>query len=376
MKNPFVYGEEVIGESFIDRENEIKMFIKDVESNERIFLLSPRRYGKTSLIVNLFNVLLKKKWLTARIDLYKVTSLESFANFYTTSIINSVESKPEKWIRILRQFLPSLSPTLTFTPEGAELSLNLRPPGRNIELVLDELYNLPEKIATKNKKRVAIAFDEFQEVRKLDGEKVEKSLRANIQRHHNVTYIFAGSKKRMLYDMVTKPSSAFYKMGKIVHLNKIPEEEFKKFIITKFLEIEVSFTEDAFQKIFQVTENIPYNIQFLCHQIWDKYVLEKGKKKLTITEIDDAVTDIIYSQSPMYTVIWDKLTLHQRRLLKSIANSGGRNIFSQDFIKHYDLGSAASIQTSVNLLVSHEFLDKENNTYIFTDVFFREWIKK
>jgi len=93
MKNPFVYGEEVIGESFIDRENEIKMFIKDVESNERIFLLSPRRYGKTSLIVNLFNVLLKKKWLTARIDLYKVTSLESFANFYTTSIINSVESK-------------------------------------------------------------------------------------------------------------------------------------------------------------------------------------------------------------------------------------------------------------------------------------------
>jgi len=139
MKNPFVYGEEVVGESFVDREQELEAFVKDIESNERIFLISPRRYGKSSLIVNLFNSLKNKGWLTARIDLYKVTSLEGFANLYTITVINAIESKPEKLIRIMKEFIPSLRPTITITTEGQpELSLNIQPRQQNIELLLDK----------------------------------------------------------------------------------------------------------------------------------------------------------------------------------------------------------------------------------------------
>lgn len=374
MKNPFVYGEEVIGESFINREEEIKTFVKDIESNERIFLISPRRYGKTSLIVNLFNILKKKGWLTARIDLYKVTSLESFANLYTVSVINSIESKPEKWIRILKEFLPAIRPTLTITSEGQpEFSLGLQPYQQNIELLLDKLYNLPEKIALKRKRKVVIAFDEFQEVRALNGEKIEKALRSNIQSHHNVSYIFAGSKKRMLYDMVSNPSSAFYKMGKIFHLKEIPASHFRKFIQLKFQIAGISVSEDFFERVFKVTENVPYNIQFLCHQIWDR---NYGKNKLTTSDVENAVDDLIFNQTPIYSTIWDNLTFPQKRLLKAIAISGGKNIFSRAFLFNNNLGSAATVQTSVNLLISHGFLEKQNDSYVFLDVFFKEWIKR
>jgi len=374
MRNPFVYGEEVVGENFIDREEEIKAFIRDIESNERIFLISPRRYGKTSLIVNLFNILRKKGWLTARIDLYKATSLESLANLYTISVINAMETKPEKWIKLIKEIIPALRPIITINPSGeTELSLDLRPPERNIELLLDKLYNLPEKIALKHKKRVVIAFDEFQEVRTLNGEKIEKVLRANIQRHHNVSYIFAGSKKRMLYDMVSKPSSAFYKMGKIFHLNKIDSEKFKTFAVSKFSAGKISISKDALQEIILVTENIPYNIQFLCHQIWDKCF---GKKEITVNNVEKAITEITSSQTPVYITIWDNLTLHQRQVVRAIAISGGKSIFSQDFLQQYNLGSPASVQTSVNLLMSREILDRENGRYLFLDVFFKEWIRK
>jgi len=373
MENPFVYGEEVTGENFINREQEIKTFIQDIASNERIFLISPRRYGKTSLIVNLFNIL-KKKYLCARIDLYKATSLESFANLYSVSVINAIESKSERWLRVVKEFLPGITPTITINPFGQpELSLDLHPRKQNIEILLDELYNLPEKIALKHKNKVVIAFDEFQEVRTLNGEKIEKALRANIQRHHNVSYIFAGSKKRMLYNMVSNPSSAFYKMGKIVHLNKINEKDFKEFIISKFSKGKISISEDALEKIIVFTENVPYNIQYLCHQLWDRYL---GKKKITVKEVIDTIIDITYEQTPIYITMWDNLSLHQRKVLKAIAISGGKNIFSQDFLMKHNLGSVSSVQTSVNLLISHGFLDRENDSYIFLDIFFKEWIRR
>ncbi len=374
MKNPFVYGEEVVGKNFIDREKEIKELVRDLESNERIFLISPRRYGKTSMIVKIFELLEKKKWLTARIDLYKATSLQSYANLYTVSVISKIESKPEKLLRLIKEYIPSLRPTISFNQSGeAELSLNINPQQDNIEILLDKLYDIPEKIAIKHKKRIVIAFDEFQELRTLNGHKLEKALRSSIQKHHNVSYIFSGSKRSVIYDMVTKPANAFYKMGKIFNLGKINEPIFKKFIISKFSSGKMSITEDGFKNIFIITENIPYNVQYLCHQLWDKCY---GKKNITIRDLEDTISEITANQSPIYIRIWDNLTLHQRRLLKSIAISGGKRIFAQNHIQQYNLNSPASAQTSVKLLMSNGILDRENDTYIFLDVFFKEWIKR
>lgn len=374
MQNPFVYGEEVSGKSFINRKAEIKTFTRDIESNERIFLISPRRYGKTSLIVNLFHILKKKGWLTARIDLYKATSLQSFANLYIASVINAIESKPERWIRLIREFIPALRPRITLTASGeAELGLDLHPRTQGIDLLLDKLYNLPEKIARRHKKRILIAFDEFQEIRALNGEKIEKALRASIQQHHNVSYIFAGSKKTILYDMASSPSSAFYKMGKIIHLNKISEEDFRNFIVKEFSKRKTSISPDVLNKIFNLTEDIPYNIQFLCHRLWDKYY---EKKKISIEDIDATFTDIVSNQTPIYISMWDNLTLSQRNLLKAIATSGGKNIFSHDFLTEHNLGPVASVQTSVNSLLSQGFLEKENGSYLFSDVFFKGWVER
>ena len=374
MNNPFIYGEEVIGESFIDRKKEIETFVRDIESNERIFLISPRRYGKTSLIVNLFLALKKKGLLTARIDLYKATSLQSFANLYASSVINAIESKPEKLVRIIQEFLPALRPTITMSPSGkTELGLDLRPREKNLELLLDKLYNLPESIADKRKKHIVVAFDEFQEIRNLDGKNIEKALRSSIQQHHSVSYIFAGSKKTILYDMASNPSSPFYKMGKIVHLNKISKEDFEKFIVKEFAKRKTFLFDDAIEKIISLTENVPYNVQFLCHQLWDKCY---EKKKITVQDVDETISDILSNQTPVYLTIWDNLPLSQRHLLKAIAISGGKNIFSHDFLTENKLGPAPSVQTSVNLLLSHGFLEKENGNYTLSDVFFKRWLER
>ena len=48
--NPFVYGEVVPQASFVNREDELDRLTRDLLAGQKVFLISPRRYGKSSLI--------------------------------------------------------------------------------------------------------------------------------------------------------------------------------------------------------------------------------------------------------------------------------------------------------------------------------------
>src|SRR4026209_543841 len=50
MTNPFVYGEIVPPSSFVDREDELDRLTRDLLAGQKVFLISPRRYGKSSLV--------------------------------------------------------------------------------------------------------------------------------------------------------------------------------------------------------------------------------------------------------------------------------------------------------------------------------------
>src|SRR4026209_2740102 len=50
MTNPFVYGEVVPAISVVERESELERLTRDLLAGQKIFLISPRRYGKSSLV--------------------------------------------------------------------------------------------------------------------------------------------------------------------------------------------------------------------------------------------------------------------------------------------------------------------------------------
>ena len=81
MKNPFRFGQLVRGENFCNRLNELKEIKKAITNNYSFWIYSPRRYGKTSLILKVFEELpdIKKVY----IDLYNIPSLSAFAEKYS-----------------------------------------------------------------------------------------------------------------------------------------------------------------------------------------------------------------------------------------------------------------------------------------------------
>ena len=231
----------------------------------------------------------------------------------------------------------------------------------------------PRNLPKKKGKNFVIAFDEFQEILNFNGDSIEKEMRASFQHHDNVGYLFAGSKKHIINDMVYNKNRPFYKIGKVMNLGKIPPEKFKKFIEEKFRNTDFKIETGVIDKILELTENYPYNVQYLAHELWDMKV---DKKKIHVEDVEAGLLKILNEEEPFFTKIWDNLTLHQRNVLQAIAVSGGKKIFSENYIAKTDIGPASSLQTSVKLLIKKEIIDKTDNTYYINDVFFKEWIKK
>lgn len=374
MKNPFVYGEIVSGRDFANRKYEIKELTRDLKDCEKIFLISPRRYGKTSLIINVLTKLKRAGIYTVYIDLYKATSLHKLLELYSRQIAQAVESRLERAIRFIKEVLPNLRPKVTMDAEGnPSIGIDYVSNKRETLRFLDELYDLPQRLALKKKKNFVIVFDEFQEIRNFDGESIEKSMRASFQHQRNVAYLFAGSKKHILNDMVYNKSRAFYKIGKVMNLNKIERVEFRKFLEGNFKKTGFVLEKGVVNKVLDLAEDYPYNAQFLCHKLWDTNL---DKRKIRIPDVGIALGKILSEETPFYLSLWGNLTLHQRNVLRAIANFGGEKIFSQEFIAVSGIGPSSTLQTSIALLIKKEIIEKNNGVYEITDVFFKEWIKR
>ena len=374
MKNPFRYGEVVTGEDFADRETELENITRSLKAGQTIFLISPRRYGKTSLIMNALDKLQKEGFYTAYIDLFKVSSFKSLLELYTEVVSRAAETKIERFNRLVREFFPNIRPKVVISSDGSpSIEIDYEVKEKSAGKLFDEVYEAPQRIAKKRNKSFIVVFDEFQEIANFNGEVIEKGMRACFQHHNLVSYLFAGSRRHIISDMVTNKRRAFYNMGKVMPLGKIPVEEFKSFLEDKFSRTGFSLEEGVLDEILAVTENYPYNVQFLCHELWNNCL---GKRKVSFDDITPTMNVILDGQSAVYVTLWNTLPRHQKRMVIAIAASGGEKIFSRDFISDNDLGAVSSVQTSINLLMKKEIVEKESNIYYITDVFFNRWIKK
>jgi len=373
-RNPFFFGEVVTGENFTDRVNEIKRLTAELRGGHNIFLISPRRYGKTSLIINVLEHLNKEGLFTFYIDLYKVASLRELLEAYAKGAARSCTTRVERFSEFIKDVFPRLRPKIIIGSDGVpsiEVDIHLK--DRELLDSLEEVFDVPEKIAKKRKRNFVVVFDEFQEILNLDGERIEKMMRACFQHHHNVAYLFAGSKRHLIYSMVSEPNRAFYKLGDIMNLQKIEPAEMMMFLKKQFSKGPIELTENILDYVLEISENVPYNVQYLCHHLWNWCLEAKNIEKEDVMKVVD---NIIAEQSVNYIALWDGLSLHQRLFLKAISKFQNKPIFSKNFIVENDLGTSGSIQKSITLLKKKNIIDVDAKEIRFNDVFFKEWIKK
>ena len=370
MKNPFIYGEPVFGGNFCNRKEEIKKLKNDILSCQKIFLISSRRMGKTSLIKTAIDQISAKEIISISMDLEEFSSYREFLNTYLSLLVK--KSTPEnKILGFLRQVLSGLRINFKIDEIGKPvISLDYNQP---INAELDsKIFNLPEIIASKQNKKLVVVFDEFQEILKLNRKNIEGKLRAHIQYHRSVAYVFAGSKRHLLDEMINSKDKPFYRIGPVMYLEKINEDIFLKFAKDKLKASGIKISDEALQRVIKLAENIPYYTQLLLHELWDSKI-DKGL--ISEKDVQSVLSQVVHLYSQNFHLEWSRMILSKRQLLKAISIYGGKQILSGDYLKKNNLGLPSSVRRTLLSLVEDGYLDKENGEYFFADILFREWIK-
>ncbi|MEW6103501.1 MAG: ATP-binding protein [bacterium] len=372
MENPFIYGEVVTGDNFCNREKEIKKLSNDLLDSQKIFLISPRRFGKTSLIKTVLEEIRRQNIRTVYLDIEGISTYKKFLNTYLNALIKEFTTI-NKIYEFTKKILSGIKFELNVDDKGnPALTLGYKSLDENLEMIASKIYELPAKITKRE--RLVIVFDEFQEILKLNGRHIEGVLRSAIQHQRNVGYIFAGSRRHILVDMATSPDRPFYRMGPVMYLERIPEEIIKKFIYKKFCNTGIKISKIAVAKIIEMSENIPYYIQMLSHELWDYAVIQK--KGANEKDIGIVFKELLKQYDQNFREHWNRLITTKRQLLQTIAHRGGNNLLSKEILSKNELGYPSSVQRTLELLIADGHIDKVGNTYFMVDIVFREWIRQ
>src|SRR5215217_8035171 len=120
MENPFVYGEIVPAGAFADREHELDRLVRDLAARQKVFLISPRRYGKSSLIRQALATLGRRGALTVELTVSSYSSYVSFLEGYARALA-SVETKWERARAWLTDVITSTRPEIRYDAKDTGL---------------------------------------------------------------------------------------------------------------------------------------------------------------------------------------------------------------------------------------------------------------
>ena len=376
--NPFVYGEVVTAAAFADREQERDRLARDLGEGQKVFLISPRRYGKSSLIRDVMKGLAARRVLTVEVTVAASSSYVGFLEAYARALL-SADTPASGFRRWAAELLTAVRPQLRFDsqhPGDSKVSLSFPAvrSARDTARLADEIFALPARIAEARRQRLAIALDEFQAITAFDDSNVEQALRAAVQHQRSVGYVFAGSEPSLMERMIT-PRRPFYKAGPVVRLGKIDERVFAAFIETKFAKSGIRPEDGLGAAIVELAENVPYDVQRLAHETWDD-VRADGRKTAGLEDLHLTLGRLLDEQHTMFEEAWQRLTLVQRAVLRAIVLESGKELLSADVRDRHRLPAASTVQSALAALVRQDIVMKDQGRYLVNDSLYREWMAR
>lgn len=369
--SPFRFGQVVDYKSFTNRENEFKLLESNLFSGNHLIIISPRRYGKTSLIERF---IVKKKEepeiIHCMIDLFSIRSEEEFYEAFAREVIKSTSGRLEEWAENAKSFFKNLVPRISFGVDPANdfsVSFDLK----EIKKHKSEILNLPSEIAKKKQKRIIIYIDEFQNIGTFsDSLNFQKSLRSAWQKHQNVSYCFFGSKRHMMLDIFNKTEAPFYRFGSLLILDRIDREHWVEFITKAFENTHKNISRELAAEIADLMKNHPHYVQQLAHFTWT-YTAKKASPEA----VHNALEFMLNSNSPLFIKIIEDLSVTQINFLKAISK-GEKQLTSQEVMLNYHLGTPRNVLKNKAILEGKDVIDITPEELFFIDPLFEIWFKR
>ena len=370
MNIPFSYGKIVESLDFTDRTEETSKLMFNIQSLTNTVIISPRRWGKSSLVAKAISSLdnKQKEYLFVRMNVFKCETPQEFYELYAKKIMEDISSSAESLLSNAKEFISRLLPKLSISdPSGQyEIALGVDVKDSNIE---EDILDLPQQIALKKKKKVVVCIDEFQQIGDFtDTKRFQKILRDRWQNHQNVAYILYGSKKHMMLKIFGQYNSPLYRFGDMMFIDKISNEEWKKYIVTRFKDTGKNITAEMAGYLAEQVENHPYYVQQLAQYTW-----LRTSKTCSRETVDHALQAMLNSLNLQFVNLMDSLSEKQRNFLCAVCN-GVKNYSATETLRQYHLGTSGNIRILKNALLKRDLIDVSGKNIEIQDPLLKRWI--
>ncbi len=370
-ENPFVFGKAVEGSYFTDREEDVKRLTANLTHGINTTLISPRRWGKTSLVKKVISEIKRPDIKTVFIDIFQCKTEYEFYRTFSTAVIKQTSSKIEEWVEMAKAFLSHIAPKFSFgTDPLNDFSLSFE--WESKDGTEQEILQLPEKIAQKKGIRLVVCLDEFQQISGFaDSANFQKKIRSVWQHQQNVTYCMFGSKKHLLENIFNDKSMPFYKFGDIMFLKKIPTEEWISFIRGKFESTGKSISTAQIVKICEATENLSSYVQHLAWIVW-----YKSDKEVSDKNVEDAIDDLLEQNKAFFQRECEQLSDFQLNFLRALSHGITTGFSRKEVIDKYRLESSANVQSIKKALQKKDLIQIDGQEVSFNDSLFKLWLSR
>lgn len=380
MRNPFQYGRELGPADLVDRQEEIATCVRTVQNHEKLFLIGPRRYGKTSILKAASETLNKQDAIVFRYSIEAYPTIEMLVSRLVADATEKLAEGREKASEKVRRFFARLRPEVTFNLTerswSATLGVSSGTPHEQTQLLVDGLAGV-ERLASEGSAPVGIMLDEFQHLIELGGRSAEGQLRSAVQQHASLSYIFAGSKTRMLIEMTTEASRPFYRLGERLFVGPVPRAEFQGFLHHGFVRAGLKVGEGALEAVLDLAEEVPYNVQMLAHACWNELALARRSTTLTPALVCQVLQKVVRQDDPFYTQVWNLLTSAQQKALIAVVREKGQNLHSSRVLREGGLSQPTMQRALAGLKARDLTRDEERlgqTRLRLEDPFFGTWL--
>jgi len=340
MMNPFITKSYIGPEYFINRNKETKKLIEAIENERNLTLFSHRRLGKTMLLSHVFAKLDKKSYQPLFIDLFATRNMTHLIRKTTEVLYNRKVLQQG----VFNKILGSLGASISFDPITGSPQVNFSITERNVVLKsLPELF----KHLTKSKKKVVIAFDEFQEVAGYEEEIAEANIRTIMQEFPEITFVFSGSKKSLMREIFTDANRPFFQSTQMMELHEIEQDLYTREVHSILEKHHKKSDPEVIQKILEET---------YCHTGFTQMVLSR-----VYSESEDEIDFEIYQQ------VWSSILedhksmareqefllprLQWQTLIALAKEEFVRAPQSRKFIQKYHLSTPSSVARAIKALL-------------------------
>lgn len=371
MNKPFIFGVFTSGNNFTNREQETKRLLANFNHAINTILISPRRWGKTSLVKKVCKLADSDKLKIVYLDIFSCRNEDEFYEAFATAILKQTSSKLEDWIEHTKIFLSRISPKISIgTDPFTDFSISWDVKQKNESI--NDILQLPEEIAKKKGFRIVICIDEFQQIAEFkDSKTFQKRLRTIWQLQEHVSFCLFGSKKHLMNELFEKKSLPFYKFGDVVYLPKIKTTDWVNYICERFTTTGKQISKELATKICATVDNHSSYVQQLAWLLW-----VQTEKVATEAHFNAAFEDLLDQNSILFQRETENLSAYQMSFLRAVVEGIHDEFSTREILTKYNLGTSSNITILKRALVKNELIEVENKQVTLTDPVFGLWFKR